>query len=104
MIRRPPRSTLFPYRRSSDLLRERVGSFLLDGVLGREHEKRLAQKERLSADRHLLLLHRLEQRRLDLGGGAVNLVRERQVREQRDRKKHTSELQSRLHTGCRLLL
>src|SRR5205807_2620429 len=61
----------------------RVGSFLLDGVLGREHEKRLAQKERLSADRHLLLLHRLEQRRLDLGGGAVDLVREHQVREQR---------------------
>src|SRR2546429_4517326 len=63
MIRRPPRSTLFPYRRSSDLLRERVGSFLLDGVLGREHQKRLAQKERLSANRHLLLLHRLEQDR-----------------------------------------
>src|SRR2546430_17045003 len=93
MIRRPPRSTLFPYttlfrslllgvaRRVADAhlehepielgLGERIGSFLLDGVLGREHEKRLAQKERLSADRHLLLLHRLEQRRLDLGGGAV---------------------------------
>src|SRR5689334_24551580 len=26
MIRRPPRSTLFPYRRSSDLVRKRIGN------------------------------------------------------------------------------
>ena len=33
------------------------------------------------ADRHLLLLHHLEQRRLDLGGRAVDLVGEQEVAE-----------------------
>ena len=37
-----------------------VGAFVLDGILGREHQERLAEKECLAADRHLLFLHRLE--------------------------------------------
>ena len=56
---------------------------MLDRVLRREHEERLAEKEGLAADRHLLLLHRFEQRRLHLGGRAVDFVGEDQVREQR---------------------
>ena len=64
-------------------LRERIRPFLLDRVLRGQHEKRLAQKERLAAERHLLLLHRLEQRRLDLGRSAVDFVRQHEVGEQR---------------------
>ena len=56
---------------------------MLDGVLRRQHEERLAEEERLAADRHLLFLHRLEERRLDLGGRAVDLVGEHEIREQR---------------------
>src|SRR2546422_7172866 len=76
MIRRPPRSTLFPSRRSSDLHRVRVGQVrvhgdrgpLLAAVGAREHEH--AFRRRLG------------------------------VRSE----EHTSELQSRLHLVCRLLL
>jgi len=38
-----------------------------------------AQEERLAADRHLLFLHRFEQRRLHLGGRAIDLVRQHQL-------------------------
>ncbi len=38
---------------------------------------------RLVADRHLVLLHDLQQRRLDLRGRAVDLVREQEVAEHR---------------------
>jgi hypothetical protein len=47
---------------------------VLDGILGREHQERLLQRESRSSDRDLLLLHRLEQRGLDLGRRAVDLV------------------------------
>ena len=40
-------------------------------------------RERLAADRHLVLLHDLEQRRLHLGGRAVDLVGEQEVAEDR---------------------
>src|SRR5207237_1318207 len=64
-------------------LREGVGAFLLDRVLRRQDKERLPQIEGLPADRHLLFLHRLEQRRLHLGGRPIDLVGEHQVREQR---------------------
>ena len=64
-------------------LGEGIGALLLDRVLGGEHEERLAEVEGLAPDRDLLLLHRLEQGRLDLGRSAVDLVGEHQVREQR---------------------
>src|SRR3989449_7625769 len=51
MIRRPPRSTLFPY---TTLFRSRV--------LGGEHEERRREGMGLAGRRHLVLLHRLEQR------------------------------------------
>src|SRR5687768_18341418 len=71
MIRRPPRSTPFPTRRSSDLiqkacLRPRDSLPLLRGSARAHHAQSLAGAE--------------------------------------DRKEHTSELQSRLHLVCRLLL
>ena len=64
-------------------LGQRIRPFLLDGVLRGEHEERLGQLERLPADGDLLLLHRLEQRRLHLGRRAVDLVGEHDVGEDR---------------------
>src|SRR3712207_6987692 len=84
MIRRPPRSTLFPYTTlfRSDDHRGRVGQ-----VDARdEDDERLAQRERPDDER--LLDHR----------GQVVEVEERRSEE------HTSELQSRQYLVCRLLL
>src|SRR3989449_5963211 len=73
MIRRPPRSTLFPY---TTLFRSDVGEHLRRReVPEREHE-RLGRTRQESE--HARLGHRSEE--------------------------HTSELQSRLHLVCRLLL
>ena len=48
-------------------LGQRVRALGLDRVLGREHEERVGDLVGLVADRHLVLLHDLEQRRLHLG-------------------------------------
>src|SRR2546429_5373938 len=82
MIRRPPRSTLFPTRRSSDLPCARDVSFYL-----------------AAADRA-----RRAPRILETGSGGFasgNFVRSRNAFRSEE---HTSELQSRLHLVCRLLL
>jgi hypothetical protein len=62
-------------------LGQRVGAFLLDGVLGGEDEERLGQVVRGSADGYLVLLHGLEQRRLGLGWRPVDLVGQHYVGE-----------------------
>ncbi len=56
---------------------------MLDWILGRKHEKEVGQRKRLATDRHLLFLHRLEQRALHFGRGAVDLVRQKEIREDR---------------------
>ena len=66
-------------------LRERVGALVLDRVLGREHDERRRERPRLALDRDLPLLHRLEQRGLRLRRGAVDLVGEEEVGEDRAR-------------------
>src|SRR2546422_3153185 len=66
MIRRPPRSTLFPYTRSSDLPGRWCTASCARGTEGRCR-----------------------------GSGSVCFTRS---------EEHTSELQSRLHLVCRLLL
>src|SRR2546422_8585253 len=71
MIRRPPRSTLFPTRRSSDLGRAETLPLALTGI-----------RDPCAHDR-----------RADPGPAALERSEE-----------HTSELQSRLHLVCRLLL
>src|SRR2546422_5705476 len=76
MIRRPPRSTLFPY---TTLFRSRF-----DGI-----HPRVAQ-EWIAARRHL-------------HGDAIGPRRFR-LSDLRRSEEHTSELQSRLHLVCRLLL
>src|SRR3712207_8705582 len=84
MIRRPPRSTLFPYTtlfRSglAHLVDERVLRRLLSGRPHRLQE--------------LVLLSAVEDRGLDVGGLGPARSEE-----------HTSELQSRQYLVCRLLL
>src|SRR5687768_17694800 len=77
MIRRPPRSTLFPY---TTLFRSHAGA-------------------RVPARRPQRRRHRRH------GGGAVIPDEEvERVREAARSEEHTSELQSRLHLVCRLLL
>ena len=64
-------------------LGQRVGALVLDGVLRRGDQERPRQRARDPVDRHLALLHRLEQRRLGLGRRPVDLVGEQQVGEDR---------------------
>src|SRR2546422_8369666 len=99
MIRRPPRSTLFPY---TPLFRSHVRGDRREHVLNRMN-RGFAMADRGAA------FHRLDfgQSRRDLG-----LAREIGATEDdslpcggRQRsEEHTSELQSRLHLVCRLLL
>jgi len=73
-----------PHREPVELrLRQRVGALVLHGILRRDHEERPLEDVRRAVDRHLRLLHRLEQRGLCLRGGAVDLVDEQDVREHR---------------------
>src|SRR2546429_1690848 len=86
MIRRPPRSTLFPY---TTLFRSDV-------------VRRYATQTGTHQDRRTGLDVAYE-RVGDLVGVAVDQVAGRGVEADRS-EEHTSELQSRLHLVCRLLL
>src|SRR2546429_5749137 len=94
MIRQPPKSTLFPY---TTLFRSRAG--------GVEPLQQLAEPREPGA----------LARRLALFGRNAHQATQRQARKPRHRggeggqlgrrsEEHTSELQSRLHLVCRLLL
>src|SRR2546422_6705948 len=87
MIRRPPRSTLFPY---TTLFRSRT-------IGDRERAEDLVQEVFIRVFRHL---HRFDQTKKFstwIYTIASNLGKNRS-------EEHTSELQSRLHLVCRLLL
>ena len=60
-----------------------IRSLLLDRVLRGQDEERLLERERFVADRDLMLLHRLQQRRLHLGRRPVDLIGQDEVREDR---------------------
>src|SRR2546422_5361898 len=81
MIRRPPRSTLFPY---TTLFRSLPGPLLLE------------QEERRGLPARAGLLPAGDWERPELCAGLCGLGRRSE--------EHTSELQSRLHLVCRLLL
>src|SRR5260370_24741418 len=89
MIRRPPRSTLFPY---TTLFRSKITHFLGDF---RPCRRRGCQKEVLE-----LFLTRLQRRLIGLDAGASGRARALPSRSE----EHTSELQSHLNLVCRLLL
>src|SRR2546422_3163979 len=88
MIRRPPRSTLFPY---TTLFRSQL---LDDGLLAFElrvqHAQRIGLNSALAVGPHFVLYFRKR--------------RAQQLDVFRRSEEHTSELQSRLHLVCRLLL
>src|SRR2546429_2684932 len=83
MIRRPPRSTLFPY---TTLFRSEQVDFLVaaDQPGQRRSAQRLEPARQGTRTQHLPSRHRFEALRRS--------------------EEHTSELQSRLHLVCRLLL
>src|SRR3712207_8788171 len=91
MIRRPPRSTLFPY---TTLFRSR-------GDRLRERRRRLPREQSFHQQHH----HRPVERHL-AGRRSVGSGRQRPCRAGRRRRseEHTSELQSRQYLVCRLLL
>ena len=73
-----------PHREPVELrLGQRVRALVLDRVLGRDHHERALERMRLAVDRHLRLLHALEERSLRLRRRTVDLVDEQQVREDR---------------------
>src|SRR2546429_6063947 len=89
MIRRPPRSTLFPYTtlfRSTDLWRDDLVGF----VIGCSYSFEDALRDAGVPVRHI-----------DEGRGAPMFITD--IANGRS-EEHTSELQSRLHLVCRLLL
>src|SRR2546422_8258548 len=87
MIRRPPRSTLFPYTTlfRSVLEAPRLGGPLHEGLGDR---RQVGPENRLGDREALVVLPRGQEER---GAGLRS-------------EEHTSELQSRLHLVCRLLL
>src|SRR3989449_8346598 len=87
MIRRPPRSTLFPYTtlfRSRDVIRDKVRAespWWVPGVVDDQIFQRI--------------IGTVESLLRDIGADPFHPLRS---------EEHTSELQSRLHLVCRLLL
>src|SRR2546422_7928260 len=97
MIRRPPRSTLFPY---TTLFRsDRAGLVALPG--GADCYPKLIRVEtsldRSPEDLHRLCLAEVARIRKELSALGKKVLGTRS-------EEHTSELQSRLHLVCRLLL
>src|SRR3712207_8202901 len=95
MIRRPPRSTLFPY---TTLFRSAVAARIADGVLQHDVHHPLGETVGLGQAAHVAdgedrgaLVREAHEL------GAVPLVQPRS-------EEHTSELQSRQYLVCRLLL
>src|SRR2546422_5318788 len=85
MIRRPPRSTLFPYTTLFRSLVRQAGEVIGDGLLGDQ----LVERDVL--DRRGRLADQIAE---DVALCGL----------ERRSEEHTSELQSRLHLVCRLLL
>src|SRR3712207_7738512 len=89
MIRRPPRSTLFPYRRSSDLHRTSQSRFSISVFALRLLRPRSRRGRRI-----------IPESRPSSRGGRPSFFRAPPPRSE----EHTSELQSRQYLVCRLLL
>src|SRR3712207_7639073 len=97
MIRRPPRSTLFPYTTlfRSDLLGDR--EVVLVDIVPIDQPKGYSLRARLRLELHAVAQQAVD-RFVDLVQVAAGTERGRRSEE------HTSELQSRQYLVCRLLL
>src|SRR2546430_3269412 len=94
MIRRPPRSTLFPY---TTLFRSEAAFLLL--------ELRADGSKRGLARRHPSIILWAEQPKIQFRRiGSLGRITERQHGAERRSEEHTSELQSQSNLVCRLLL
>src|SRR5689334_24000248 len=96
MIRRPPRSTLFPYTRSSDLCSHRGGEMERRAVISHEQHRPTNQYRGLSQRKTPAGIDRPTPCAPDR---LHDRLPERRVRSE----EHTSELQSQFHLVCRLL-
>src|SRR3712207_8559587 len=94
MIRRPPRSTLFPY---TTLFRSVFGLALIILMIFRPQGL-------LGMRQHLLAYGRQAYQRLFGAGTAVPVTSESATTRPARSEEHTSELQSRQYLVCRLLL
>src|SRR3712207_8844241 len=92
MIRRPPRSTLFPY---TTLFRSAFGSKVRGGVLSRRAQSRAVEPLTVGDSRRVELP--VPVLVIDAHGFSRSQMRLRS-------EEHTSELQSRQYLVCRLLL
>src|SRR2546422_1593230 len=90
MIRRPPRSTLFPY---TTLFRSQVGDLARPVRAELEHERVVLGEKLQEREREAPLVVEAPRGLEDVPAHAEDRSEE-----------HTSELQSRLHLVCRLLL
>src|SRR2546422_5867795 len=93
MIRRPPRSTLFPYTTLFRSKQRKNLDVMLEMIL------LVADLQALKANPDRLASGTVLEAKLDRGRGPVATVLVQNRSEE-----HTSELQSRLHLVCRLLL
>src|SRR3712207_7547681 len=92
MIRRPPRSTLFPYT-----------TLFRSVLVGRVEGPVALGLDRVVARRRARELEAQHRARALLAGGVLGLV-DADERELERSEEHTSELQSRQYLVCRLLL
>src|SRR3712207_8972767 len=97
MIRRPPRSTLFPY---TTLFRSRHQQPQIGGHANMVADRQIANLLNIGTqpdDRQPWVLPRGRESRLALGRDAA-------IQDEQRSEEHTSELQSRQYLVCRLLL
>ncbi len=73
-------------------LRQRIGALLLERVLRRQHMERARQVVPDAGDGHMVLLHRLKQRRLGAGARAIDFVRHQELGEDRSADEAESPL------------
>ena len=87
-----------PHQEAIELrLGQRICSVMLHRILRRDHQKRLRQLVRMRVNRNLAFVHGLQQRRLRLGRGAVDLVGQQNVGEDRAALEFEFLLQRRIH-------
>src|SRR3712207_7183560 len=100
MIRRPPRSTLFPYTTLFRSREQLAGTGALDVPLAEARVELLQERHLLGTELNRLVGVLALERQPALVPGAQALVVQDLLRSE----EHTSELQSRQYLVCRLLL
>ena len=75
-----------PHQKTVELrFRQRIGAVMFHRVLRGDHHERLRQRVRLAVDADLAFVHGFEQRRLRLRRGAIDLVGQQEIGEDRSR-------------------